>query len=404
MMHKFLLRSGFGAAALALSAVGLYAETIVPSVASSRCANGACTPRRLTNGYYPTVWRRWPVEPPAPEKPGVRESISAPGVELPSPNVEITLPRGVLIEPPPLEESGANEDFGPAPSERPTLPGPPTPRREPQEGMPPELRGEPSRFPTNREMPGRQRAIAGREVNRPAAVIEALRNEASLDAVDEIAPRTNSRIPAALPEHDGMAQPMPPPQALQTPAAKSAEAPTIVPRAGSISSSQAVPLENEQALRSDSAVSRQGRTNWSPTRSMHEDAVQPRSSISQVDTRSWIAPPEQTASRQPASGLNAPAAIYARTLAHDVRRSATRADFSISAPASPAVLAVRTVSDEGWNPNSQFRNPLRGASAVTKVAFESGEIPREESPIETAGQAARLPQREELALPDNPLR
>jgi hypothetical protein len=404
MMNKILLRSGLGAAALALSAVGLYAENIVPSVASSRCANGACTPRRLTNGYYPTVWRRWPVEPPAPEKPGVRESISAPGLQLPSPNVETALPRGVLIEPPPLQESGADEDFGPPSSERPTVPGPATPRREPQEGVPPELRGEPSRFPTNREIPGRQRAIAGREVNRPAAVMEALRNEAPLDAVDAMGPRTNSRIPAALPQHDGMAQPMPPPQALQAPAAKSPEAPSIVPSAGSVSTSQAFPFENEQTLRSESAVSRHGRTNWSPTRTIHDDEVQPRSSIGQADAGSWIAPPEQAASRQPASGLNAPAAIYARTLAHDARQSARRADFSISAPASPAALAVRRVSNEGWNPNSQFRNPLRGASAVTMVGFETGETPGEESPVETAGQAARLPEREDLALPDNPLR
>jgi hypothetical protein len=163
-------------------------------------------------------------------------------------------------------------------------------------------------------------------------------------------------------------------------------------------------FENEQTLRPDSAFSRPGRTNWSPTRTIHDDDLQPRSSNGQADAGSWIAPPEQAASRQPASGLNAPAAVYARTLAHDVKRSATRADLSISAPASPAVLAVRTVSDEGWSPNSQFRNPLRGASAVTKVAFETGGTPSEEMPVETVGQAARSPEREDLALPANPLR
>jgi hypothetical protein len=68
------------------------------------------------------------------------------------------------------------------------------------------------------------------------------------------------------------------------------------------------------------------------------------------------------------------------------------------------VLAVRTVSDEGWNPNSQFRNPLRGAPTVTKVAFETSEASSEASPADSVDLATQLFESAQLDVPVNPLR
>jgi hypothetical protein len=399
MMNKILLRTGIGAIALALGAVGLYGETIVPPLASPHCPDGACAPRRLTNGYYPTTWRKWPVDPPAAEKPGVREGIRVPGVELPPPNIETYLPEGLLTAPPPEAGGGTDDDLGPAPSDTPSTAPPPDrapPRSEPRPGLPPELRYEPSRFPSNQRSPRRMPTIAGREGNRPAAVIEAMRNQAALHSGDTNAARDLSTVPAALPSDGGKAQPLYPPPAV--------ERLSLIPQDRSVPMPQTVHLDHEPPILRDQPSRRQSRTNWNPARTAHEDRAPSDAAARQPEARGPIASPEQAASRPLTSGLNAPAALYARSVAGDARRGATRADFSISAPASPAVLAVRTASDEGWSPNSQFRNPLRGATAVTKVAFETSETPVEESPVDTANTAARSDVSRDLELPENPLR
>jgi hypothetical protein len=397
MLIKSSLVKTACAATLAWSAVGLANDTAVHSVVSPQCADGSCVPRRLTNGYYPTTWRRWPVEPPSRGKAGVREGISAPKVELPPPRLETYLPEGLLIAPPP-DPGGADGGFDPGPRESipgAPPPGPAAPRGESPQGVPPELRSEPTRTRTQEPMPRRQRAVASRETNRPAAVIEALRSEAAAYPSAATGRGSPANVPAALPNDEGKAQPLPLPAEVELPSAR----PTI--RSTPTLHSQR--LDYDHAERADQAGGT-GRTNWSPHRAAYENATQPKEASSQPEAGDMFSPPEPATPRHATSSLNAPAAIYARTLVNDPKRSATRADFTISAPHSPATLAVRTVSDEGWNPNSQFRNPLRGKSAVTKVAFEASEVSSEESIADPVSSTAKQFESPELEVPDNPLR
>jgi hypothetical protein len=393
MLTKSSLVKAVCALALGWSAVGLASDTVVPSIVSPQCADGSCVPRRLTNGYYPTTWRRWPVDPPARGKMGVREGISAPNMELPPPRLETYLPEGVLIAPPPTDPGGADGDFDSGPRESfpgTPPPGPAAPRGGSPEGVPPELRSEPTRTP---QSPTRQRAIAGREINRSAAVTEALRSDAAVHPSAAKGLNVPANIPAALPNDEGRAQP------LSTPS--DVEAPSNQPTARSAPTLHSLHLDYDQTERADQAGGT-GRTNWSPTRAGYELAKSPKAESNQSDAGGWLAASEQAASRQATSNLNAPAAIYARSLAKAPKRS--RAELTISAPHSPATLAVRTVSDEVWNPNSQFRNPLRGGPAVTKVAFETSEAASEESPVDPVSSMAGPLESAELELPDNPLR
>lgn len=393
MLTKSSLEKAVCAVALAWSAVGLASDTVAPSVVSPQCADGSCVPRRLTNGYYPTTWRRWPVDPPARGKAGVREGISAPNMEVPPPRLETYLPEGVLIAPPPADQGGADGGFESGPRESfpgTPPPGPAAPRGGSPEGVPPELRSEATRIP---QSPTRQRAIAGREINRPAAVVEALRSDAAVYPSAVKGRGVPANIPAALPSDEGKAQPLAPPADV--------EAPSIRPTAHPAPTLQSLHLDYDQTERADQAGGA-SRTNWSPNRAGYEDATLPKVEGNQSDARGWLPASEQTASRQATSNLNAPAAIYARTLAKAPKRS--HAELTISAPHSPATLAVRTVSDEVGNSNSQFRNPLRGGPAVTRVAFEASEAASEESPAEPVSSTARPLEKAELELPDNPLR
>jgi hypothetical protein len=68
------------------------------------------------------------------------------------------------------------------------------------------------------------------------------------------------------------------------------------------------------------------------------------------------------------------------------------------------VLAVRIDSDEGWNPNPEFRNPLRGARAVTKVAFEDREAPSSENTGDSLSRVQSSMESAQFDAPDNPLR
>jgi hypothetical protein len=172
---------------------------------------------------------------------------------------------------------------------------------------------------------------------------------------------------------------------------------------GSAPTLNSLHLNHDQAYQGDQ-TSGKGRTNWSPTRESQENAAKPTSADSQPEAGGLFNSPEQAASRQVTSSLNAPAAIYARTLASDSNRTAIRADFTISAPHSPATLAVRTVSDEGWNPNSQFRNPLRGRPAVSRVAFEMSDVSTEEIPVNPLGATAKPFEAADFEAPNNPLR
>jgi hypothetical protein len=202
-------------------------------------------------------------------------------------------------------------------------------------------------------------------------------------------------VPAALPKDEGAAQPLSPPPVDEKPATR--------PMAHSAPMLHSPPSDIEHAEPADPASGRPGRTNWSPARN-NEDAAQPKTAISQPDARHRFAAIESAAVRQATSGPNAPAAIYARTLADKPKPSATPANFAISAPQAPAVLAVRIESNEGWNPNPEFRNPLRGAQAATKVSFEDREAPSRESAGDSLSRVQSSIGSEQFDVPDNPLR
>jgi hypothetical protein len=54
------------------------------------CPNGACVPNRMTFGYYPTRWRRWPVTTAAPAgaDAAARQGIQVPATSEPPPVAE----------------------------------------------------------------------------------------------------------------------------------------------------------------------------------------------------------------------------------------------------------------------------------------------------------------------------
>jgi hypothetical protein len=208
--------------------------------------------------------------------------------------------------------------------------------------------------------------------------MEALRSEAVAQPSAASNRDADANIPAALPNDDGKAQPLAPADAI--------EEPLTSPMGRWTPTSRSPPEHAEPSDHSGRRSDRtNGRTNWSPTRAS-EDSLQPTATISQPNPRGPYASAEQAAYRQLTSGPNAPAAIYARTLAGDSKQSATRADLTISAPQAPAVLAVRTVSEEGWNHNSQFRNPLRGARAVTRVAFDDSDASSKDRAADVIGK------------------
>jgi hypothetical protein len=226
-------------------------------------------------------------------------------------------------------------------------------------------------------------------------VLEALKSEAAASRSATSQPESQTNIPAALPDDVHHAQPLSAPPAV--------EMPSVRPRAALAPTSRLLQSDYEQTVPSEGAGRRPGRTDWSPTRTK-EDTARSTPTISQSAAYIRSASHEQSALRQATSGPNAPAAIYARTLAGDSKRSASRANFTISAPQSTAALAVRLVNDEGWTANSQFRNPLRGASGVTKVAFDDSEAVSNEGAVNSVTPLERPPESAELELPVNPLR
>src|SRR5688572_16966648 len=164
------------------AAFSLYAETVtLPPPLLERCANGNCVPRRATNGFYHTRWRKWPEEPAAAPNPGVREGIAAPPVEIPEPENEGDLPEGAITQPPPPDDAGAGA-AAPSPRRSGPTQAPPNaqpPRAAPPDDLPREFRdatpipglenGAPQ-FPSNDSPPRRIPALATRSANRPAAV------------------------------------------------------------------------------------------------------------------------------------------------------------------------------------------------------------------------------------------
>jgi hypothetical protein len=169
------------------------------------CIDGVCTPVRITNGFHPTRWRKWPIVPPGAAPRGAREGISPPSVDVPGPDVEAEIPgragmpQGQQRSAPPSGETESTEpdlgspNRGPRePSTSPTLPVEP---REPE--MPPELspeefrgrsqppeRGRQPQLQRDGRSPRRMPPVATRMLNRQASLAETLRGEATEEEED----------------------------------------------------------------------------------------------------------------------------------------------------------------------------------------------------------------------------
>jgi hypothetical protein len=183
------------------------------------CIDGVCTPLRITNGFHPTRWRKWPIAPPAPAPRGAREGISPPAVDVPAPDAEAEIPGRAGMpqgrprsEPPEGAGSTTEPDFGAPdggtrePSTSPTLPVEP---REPE--MPPELedlrgrsqppeRGRLPQLQRDDRSPRRMPPVATRMLNRQASLVETLRGEttdAANDGASDELPSVRSQPKAA---------------------------------------------------------------------------------------------------------------------------------------------------------------------------------------------------------------
>jgi hypothetical protein len=179
------------------------------------CIDGVCTPLRITNGFHPTRWRKWPISPPAAAPRGAREGISPPTLDVPGPDVEAEIPgrAGMPLgeprsEPPTGAPDTTEPDLGDPGAERgrrepstsPTLPVEP---REPE--MPPELtpddyrgrsqppeRGRLPQLQRDDRSPRRMPPVATRMLNRQASLVETLRGETT-DATQE---STSDELPS----------------------------------------------------------------------------------------------------------------------------------------------------------------------------------------------------------------
>ena len=67
------------------------APTNYPPTGCPTGTDGGCAPRRITYGYYPTTWRRWPNEGPTPVK-AQPDSLPTPAKKDPLPKVEADVP------------------------------------------------------------------------------------------------------------------------------------------------------------------------------------------------------------------------------------------------------------------------------------------------------------------------
>lgn len=126
---------------------------------ASGCAagpDGSCAPRRITYGYYPTMWRRWPealpgVGPREPER--VPTPAKAGGEELPS--VEPETPSTPPAQDSSMPDLPGSEPAMPAPETEPSMPSfedsPPTPPTDIEK--PSEPLGEPSPADVTPEAP-----------------------------------------------------------------------------------------------------------------------------------------------------------------------------------------------------------------------------------------------------------
>ncbi|MEX2138423.1 MAG: hypothetical protein WD894_04135 [Pirellulales bacterium] len=467
MLNRKVLGTGLCVAALGWSAARLYGEVMFVPDPSVQCADGDCVPRRMTNGYFQTKWRKWPVERPSRAQAGVQPGIAAPPVDLPAPGEETRLPEGAIVAPRPQEGQGAAPDTDTAPRPDPTAPpldrG--APGAEPRPDLPPALRNQipppsfddqGSRLPPDHRSPRRIPAMASRGRSRPATMVEALRDEATWAPVDQAHRAPESRIPGILPSDDaGNAEPLPKPPV------------EAAPR-------QPVPnLHNKTATRAgfsrDAFAYSDQRADWieqaanggnrqrgsvpgdryehgeeSPTADSSDQSrddvysapshVAPtstrlgarlsalrQSSLESDDAAEWPeldqretpvdesnldatqALASRSSLRLSPAGLNTPAVVGTRQESAGVRRTPAVADLTISTRDSSAVLAVRTVGDDGWGRSAPTGNPLRGGSKITRVVFETAEA-NEFTDKAAASDSALEASTSNFAVPANPLR
>jgi hypothetical protein len=465
MLTRKLLKTSLCVAALGWGAARLYGEVMFVPNPSADCADGTCVPRRVTNGYFQTKWRKWPVEPPARPEPGVRPGIPAPPVEIPDPTEEIRLPSGSIIAPGPAPDQGPPPATDSAPRNGPLAPpaGRGAPEAAPRPDLPPALRNEipppafdeqGSRLPPDNRSPRRIPTIASGSRNRPAAMLEASGAEGQWKPAEEGAPAASSRVPGVLPRDEMRnAEPLRKPSTDPAPHRPGSDS-TDNSAARPPFSRDAFAYSNERAGWIEQFSPAGHGHGWTASDAANDHAAEPatnltsdESSDTQVaaprravpastrlgarlsalrestsesdDGAGWSAgEPEQEETDGPAlhqspsrtsqsslrmspAGLNTPAALGARDASAGVRRASAVADLTISTSDSQAILAVRTVGDNGWNESAPAGNPLRGGSRITRVAFESAEPPQYKTaePASTSEVSTA-----DFTVPTNPLR
>ncbi len=467
MLTRKVFSAGLCMAALGWSAAHLYGEVTLPPGALAECADGSCVPRRVTNGYFPTKWRPWPVKPPATPAPGVAPGIPAPPVELPTPAEETRRPSGGIIAPrpqpaPSTSPDATNDDvpdFGPA--------APPpdggAPPADPRDDLPPALRnqipatgrnGLSSTLPPDPRSPRRIPNVALRRT-RPATVVEALREETTWQPTRD---PQHTREPGMLPS-DGLhrAEPirqapaeMAPGASGDVPQANNAQRPGFDRDAFAYSNTRVDWLERSIDLRSGPSMAAanpadgDGRENAAvaslvPAPEREPDSVQ---SAPVVDSRlgarlsalrhttvadepasRWVAPRtaspqvieparEKSESASPQAtlrlspyGMNTPAVVGIRPGTERGQNMSGGLDRSNGAARSGAHLAVRTVGDD-WSDSTSAGNPLRRNSRITRVAFENHLSASAEPSADQAEDrpAGDVSHDANFAVPANPLR
>ena len=145
------------------------AENLYPpngSVAGNHgCVSGACLPARLTFGYYPTTWRRWPMDKiPKPTKPEPETIETPPVKEEPKTDEETKEPSDeesldATPTTPPIEKPPADK---PSPEFSPDTPFDDNPPKPPQDLTPksdlPSDAPAPDGFPDVEAMPSAEPA------------------------------------------------------------------------------------------------------------------------------------------------------------------------------------------------------------------------------------------------------
>ncbi len=329
------------------------------------------------------------------------------------------------------------------------MPGRSGPRTGPQPELPPELRYEMPlprsdernpQFPSNDRPSRRASPIASRSVNRPAAVIEALKREAEIQASPEDLGGELSPAPRTLPRDHGHAEPLlqtPSDEPLNTPPADAALPPRgslgrLEPRGGFNSRTQWSPARNlewradthSRAIETTAAAgsNEEYEPNAEDPTIQQTAAVSPylpvSARLSAMRAAAWQddhqdAPKRadfgddddsQTSLPLASQGLNTPAAVPAGSNTTKVRRESRAADLTISPPASSARLAVRSIPSDGWGHTSAVKNPLRATGAI-KVSFDEDRTEKSiDERSEPVGRYREQNSAIELEMPRNPLR